>query len=126
MRAYLSSAQHRFNDAISTLESLRDEAERVQNHYFALRVAAHLSVVRFSANETTAALSELRRVLNVAAQAGIRQTILDEGPKVGALLIDFQETAERTVRRCRFQDHLAGLELQRHLVATGLGHAVTA
>jgi LuxR family maltose regulon positive regulatory protein len=95
-KAYLASAREDFDDATSTLEELRDDAERVQNHYFALRVAAHLCVVKFSANQTIEALGELRRVLSVAAPAGIRQIVLDEGPKIGALLSAFQEGAERS------------------------------
>jgi len=108
-RAYVASAQQRFDDAISILEGLRDNAERVQNHYFALRVAAHLSVVRFSANQTTEAVGELRRVLNVSAQAGIHQTILDEGPKIGALLAAFQESAERTSKSAELMPYVSGL-----------------
>ncbi len=108
-RAYLASAQQRYDDAISTLKSLRDDAERVQNHYFALRVAAHLSVVRFSAGQTTEAFGELRRVLKVSAQAGIHQTILDEGPKIGALLTAFQESAERTNKSPELMPYLNGL-----------------
>ena len=94
--AYLASAQGRLDDAISTLTDLRDDADRARNYYFALRVAIHLSVVQFSANHTAEALSGLRRALNVSAQAGIHQTVLDEGPKIGPLLIAFQEIAERS------------------------------
>jgi LuxR family maltose regulon positive regulatory protein len=108
-RAYVASAQQRFDDAISTLKSLSDDAEGVQNHYFALRVATHLSVVRFSANQTADALGEFRRVLNVAAPAGIHQTILDEGPKIGALLTAFQENAERTSKSAELMPYVNGL-----------------
>ena len=108
-RAYLASAQERFDDAIPTLERLRDDAKRVQNHYFALRVAAHLSVVRFSANQTTEALDELGQILNVSAQAGIQQTILDEGPKMGALLMAFQENAERSGKSAELMPYVSGL-----------------
>jgi LuxR family transcriptional regulator, maltose regulon positive regulatory protein len=94
--AYVASAQQRFDDTISTLTRLKDDAEQAQNHYFALRVATHLSVARFNANRTAEALGELRRVLKVSAQAGIYQTILDEGPKIGALLIAFQESSSRS------------------------------
>jgi LuxR family maltose regulon positive regulatory protein len=83
----------------------------VQNHYFALRVAAHLSVVRFSAGQTTEALGEFRRVLNVSAQAGIHQTILDEGPKIGPLLTAFQESADRTSKSRGLMPYLNGLVL---------------
>jgi LuxR family maltose regulon positive regulatory protein len=94
-RAYLASAQGRFDDAISTLTDLRDDAERARNYYFALRVAVHLSVVQFSAKHTAVALGSLGRALDVSAQAGIHQTFLDEGTGIGPLLIAFQETAER-------------------------------
>jgi LuxR family maltose regulon positive regulatory protein len=122
-RAHLASAQQHYDDAISTLKSLRDDAERVQNHYFALRVATHLSVVRFNAGQTTEALGELRRVLNVSAQAGIHQTILDEGPKIGALLMAFQEGAERTSKSPELVPYLGGLVAawrSRYQSGTGL------
>jgi LuxR family maltose regulon positive regulatory protein len=108
-RAYLASAQQRYEEAISTLKSVRDDAERVQDHYFAVRVAAHLSVVRFSAGQTTQAIGEFGRVLNVSAQAGIHQTILDEGPKIGALLTAFQESADRTSKSPELMPYLGGL-----------------
>jgi LuxR family maltose regulon positive regulatory protein len=95
-RAYLASARGRFEDAISTLTELKDDAERARNHYFALRVAVHLSVVQFSANHTAEALGSFRRALDVSVQAGIHQIFLDEGPKIGPLLAAFQETAERS------------------------------
>jgi LuxR family maltose regulon positive regulatory protein len=95
-RAYLASARGRFDHAISTLTDLKDDADRARNYYFALRVAVHLSVVQFSANHTAEALGSLRRALEVSAPAGIQQTFLDEGPKIGPLLIAFQEAAERS------------------------------
>ena len=108
-RAYVASTQQRFDDAISTLKSLRDDAERVQNHYFTLRVATHLCVVRFSAGQTTEALGELRRVLDVSAQAGIHQTIIDEGPKIGPLLAAFDETSDRTGASPNLKPYVDGL-----------------
>jgi hypothetical protein len=72
--------------------ALQREIKSVHNHYFALRVATHLSVVRLSANQVTEALSGFRSVLNVSAPAGIYQTILDEGPRVGDLLQLFRRT----------------------------------
>jgi hypothetical protein len=80
-RTYLASAQQRFDDTISTLERLRDDAEQVQNHYFALRLATHLCIVRFSANQTTEALGELRRVLKVSAQARHSSNNFGRGPE---------------------------------------------
>jgi ATP/maltotriose-dependent transcriptional regulator MalT len=101
--------QRLFEDAISTLKSLRDDAERVQNHYFTLRVATHLCVVRFSAGQTAEALSELRRVLDVSALAGIHQTIIDEGPKIGPLLAAFDETSDRTGASPNLKPYVNGL-----------------
>jgi LuxR family maltose regulon positive regulatory protein len=108
-RAYLASAEQRSDDAISTLKDLRDDAERVQNRYFAVRVAAHLSLVLFGADQTTEALGELGRVLNVSAQAGIHQTILDEGPEIGPLLMAFQERAERSGKSPELGPYVSGL-----------------
>jgi LuxR family maltose regulon positive regulatory protein len=108
-RAYLASTQRRFDDAISTLMRLRDDGERVHNHYFALRVATHLSVVRFTTGQTTEALVELRRILNVSAQAGIHQTILDEGPKIGPLLAAFEETIDRASASAELKPYVNGL-----------------
>jgi LuxR family transcriptional regulator, maltose regulon positive regulatory protein len=108
-RAYLASARGRFDDAISTLTDLKDDAERARNHYFALRVAVHLSVVQFSANHTAEALGSLRRALDVSAQAGIHQTFLDEGPRIGPLLMAFQETAERSGKSAELVPYVSGL-----------------
>jgi LuxR family transcriptional regulator, maltose regulon positive regulatory protein len=91
------------------LEGLQREIESKQNHYFALRVATHLSVVRLSANQVTEALSGFRSVLNVSAPAGIYQTILDEGPRVGDLLTAFQEHAERRGNSGKLMPYVATL-----------------
>jgi LuxR family maltose regulon positive regulatory protein len=122
-RAYLASAQDRFDDAIATLTSLRQDAARVQNHYFGLRVAVHLSVVRFSANQVDDALDELGRVLHVSAPAGIHETILDEGPKIGALLDAFLEDGERAGGSPELVPYVSGLVAawrSRHQSATKL------
>jgi LuxR family transcriptional regulator, maltose regulon positive regulatory protein len=91
------------------LEGLQREIESMHNHYFALRVATHLSVVRLSANQVTEALSGFRSVLNVSAPAGIYQTILDEGPRVGDLLTAFQENAERRGNSGKLMPYVATL-----------------
>jgi LuxR family transcriptional regulator, maltose regulon positive regulatory protein len=72
-------------------------------------VTAHLSVVRFSANQVAGALDELRWVLNVSAPAGIHQTILDEGPKIGALLDAFRENGERSGKSPALMPYVSGL-----------------
>jgi LuxR family transcriptional regulator, maltose regulon positive regulatory protein len=108
-RAHLASTQGLPDDAIPILNDLQREVAAVNNHYFALRVATHLSVVRFSANQVTDALSGFRSVINVAAQAGIHQLILDEGPDVGALLTAFHESAERTKKSRELIPYVGGL-----------------
>jgi LuxR family transcriptional regulator, maltose regulon positive regulatory protein len=109
-RAYLASARGRFEPAIATLIELKNDADRARNDYFALRVAVHLSVVQFSANHTVEALGSLRRALDVSARTGIHQTFLDEGPKIGPLLIAFQETAEQSSdKSADFVPYVSGL-----------------
>jgi len=107
--AYLASSQARFEDAIETLTRLREDAARAHNHYFALRASVHLSVVRFSANQVADALEEFRRVLDVAAPAGVHQTILDEGPKIGPLLDAFREHVERSGKSRELMPYVGGL-----------------
>jgi LuxR family maltose regulon positive regulatory protein len=109
-RAYLASARGRFDHAISTLTGLRDDADRARNPYFALRVTVHLSVVQFRANYTAEAFDSLRRTLDVSAHTGIHQTFLDEGPKIGPLLIAFQNAAEpASDKSAEFVRYVSGL-----------------
>jgi len=91
------------------LQRLGDDAERVQNHYFALRVATHLSVVRLRAGQTTEAVAELRRVLDVSAQGRLHQTILDEGPDIGPLLTACEETIDRAGVSADLTSYVNGL-----------------
>ncbi len=95
-RAHLASLEGRFDEAISSLKGLRQEAQSVHNHYLATRVATMISVVLLRADRVNDALNGFRGVLNIAAQAGLYQTILDEGPQVGILLTTLQENSERT------------------------------
>jgi LuxR family maltose regulon positive regulatory protein len=95
-RAYLASSQNRTDEAILILTGLQRDAESMQNRFFALRVAIHLSAVRFKAKQTTEALHSLANILEIAMPAGIHRTILDEGVDVGPLLATFQENIERT------------------------------
>jgi LuxR family maltose regulon positive regulatory protein len=75
---------------------LRQQAEAINNHYFALRVATQLSQALLAADEPTAAADVFQEVLRLAAPAGLYQSILDEGPEIGVLLLRFQENAQRT------------------------------
>jgi LuxR family maltose regulon positive regulatory protein len=95
-RAYIASAEERFEDAVSILSGLRCELENVQNLHFALRIEARLATVRFKAKQVAEAKACFRGVVTRFARAGIYHTLLDEGPEVGALLAAFQKDAEHT------------------------------
>jgi LuxR family transcriptional regulator, maltose regulon positive regulatory protein len=94
-RAYVASAEQRFDDAISILSRLRREFDNVHNVYLALRVETHFATVKFRAKQVAEALGSFDSVVTAFAKAGIYQTILDEGPAVGPLLAAFQEKTER-------------------------------
>jgi LuxR family transcriptional regulator, maltose regulon positive regulatory protein len=67
----------------------------VHNVYLALRVETHFATVKFRAKQVAEALGSFGGVVTAFANAGIYQTILDEGPAVGPLLAAFQEKTER-------------------------------
>jgi LuxR family maltose regulon positive regulatory protein len=94
-RAYVVSAEQRFDDAISILSGLRRELNNVHNVHLALRVETHLATVRFRAKQVVEAVDSFGSVVTTFAKAGIYQTILDEGVAVGPLLSAFQERTER-------------------------------
>jgi LuxR family transcriptional regulator, maltose regulon positive regulatory protein len=96
-RAYLASAEARYDDAISILDVLRRELENVHNIHFALRVETHLAIARFRAKQVAEAIKSFGRVVSAFARVGVYQTILDEGgAEIGPLLATFQDNAERT------------------------------
>jgi LuxR family maltose regulon positive regulatory protein len=105
-RAYIASAEERFQDAISILNGLRHELESVHNRHLALRVETHLATVRFKAKQVDEAVRSFGDIVTVAARAGIYHTILDEGAQLGPLLTAFQENAERTGG---FREHMSYL-----------------
>jgi ATP/maltotriose-dependent transcriptional regulator MalT len=91
-------AHNRVADALDTLRTLRQEAEAAHSHYFALRLATQISVALLAADDRLEAENTFRKVLSAAAQSGIHQMILDQGPEVGNLLTRFQHDAQRTGR----------------------------
>jgi LuxR family maltose regulon positive regulatory protein len=95
-RAYVASAERRFDDAIPILDALRHDLESVRNLHLALRVQTHLATVKFRAGKVAEALSSFGGIVTTSARAGIYHTILDECAEVGPLLAAFQENAERT------------------------------
>jgi LuxR family maltose regulon positive regulatory protein len=60
-----------------------------------LRIAVDLSATYLRANKRTDALAVFRKVLSVAAQADLHQTILDQGPEIDLLLAGVREEARR-------------------------------
>ena len=124
-RAYAASAQGRFGDAIQIMERVKAEAVRVHDDYFALRVATPLSIARFSSGQTGEALRELRDVLEISAKAGLHQTILDEGAKLGPLLAAFQDNVDRIKSSPELKPYLVRLIAawtNRYKSPTDAGH----
>lgn len=108
-RAYVASAQERFEEAIRTLERVKRDAEGVHDHYFGLRAANHLCLVRFRAGQAMEAVREFRHVLDTSAQAGIQQMIVDEGRRIGPLLMAFKDHAERMKKWGDLKPYFDGL-----------------
>jgi LuxR family maltose regulon positive regulatory protein len=95
-RAQLALAQQRPRDCIAVLKPLIGEAEAAQDHHLALRLTLQLAIASCSANEPAEATTSFRRVVSMAAPAGICQTILEQGLLVGPLLLGAQENLQRT------------------------------
>jgi ATP/maltotriose-dependent transcriptional regulator MalT len=94
-RAYVATAQERFDDAISILTGLRHELENVGNRLFALRVEVLTAAAMFRTKQAPEALETFGRIVAVSARAAIYHTIVDEGAIIGPLLLAYQEIAER-------------------------------
>jgi LuxR family maltose regulon positive regulatory protein len=108
-RAYVASAEQRFDDAISILSGLRQELENVHNRYFALRVETQLAAVRLRANQMAEAVESFGNIVTAFAKVGIYHTILDEGAEIGPLLAAFQEKAERSGRSPELMSYVSDL-----------------
>lgn len=91
---HLAVAQNRLEDAVAGLNRLVEEAENGQRHYFALRLRLLLTTVLLGANERASALETFNNVLNVAAPAGVFQSIVDHGPEMRTLLGEARKDAE--------------------------------
>jgi LuxR family maltose regulon positive regulatory protein len=95
-RAHVALSQDDSQSAISILKRLHQEADDAHSHYFGLRVGTHLATAYFRAGERAHALAALRKVLDVGIQGGLYQTILDQGPEIGTLLLSIREESART------------------------------
>jgi LuxR family transcriptional regulator, maltose regulon positive regulatory protein len=94
-RAYIASAEERFEEAASILSGLRLELENVQNLHLALRIEARLATVRLRAKQVAEASAIFRGIVTRFARADIYYTLLDEGVELGPLLAAHQKEMER-------------------------------
>lgn len=85
--AYLASAENRLPEAIVILDQLREEAQLAENHYRSLRLSARVCVLRFEAAHSETAARQFIDVLTASALRGVYQSILDQGPAIGPLLM---------------------------------------
>jgi LuxR family maltose regulon positive regulatory protein len=93
---FLSSAEDRLQDAVCLLRALRQEAEANNNRCAALRLGVQLAGSLLAMGEPAEASRVFNEVLTAAAAAGLYQSILDEGPEVGTLLLRTRDNARRT------------------------------
>ena len=82
--------------AISILKNLQREVENANSCYFGLRVDADLATAHFRAGDRADALATLRKVLDKGFREGVYETILDQGPEIGTLLLKVRENAAGT------------------------------
>jgi LuxR family maltose regulon positive regulatory protein len=102
-RAQLALAENLLPESIAILRALHRDAANAQRHYFALPLETLLSLALLRADETAEALSVFRGVLDIAAPAGIFQTILDQGSEIGTLLARLQDDGSRSGEIGEFQ-----------------------
>jgi LuxR family transcriptional regulator, maltose regulon positive regulatory protein len=94
--ARVALLQGEARNAISILKNLRREAHNAHSCYFGLRVDVDLAMAHFHAGELADASATLREVLDKGLHEGVQQTILDQGPEIGTLLLSARENAEHT------------------------------
>jgi ATP/maltotriose-dependent transcriptional regulator MalT len=105
-RAHVALAQDRPQSVISALENLQGEAEDAHNYYFGFRVGTLLAMAYLRAGARTDALVAFRKVLNAGQQVGLYQSILDQGPEIGALLSSVRDETAGTGDSTDFASYL--------------------
>ena len=108
-RAYVASAEERFDDAILVLTGLHTSWRRYTISTWRSGWRTRLAIVRFRARQVAEALGSFTGILTKFAQAGIHYPILDEGAEVGPLLAAFQEKAERSGNSSELTSYLSNL-----------------
>lgn len=84
--AYLAMAQGRTQNAVDALNAGLQHLRERQADYLALRLRTVLALAWFAANERSRAVGIFREVLQIAAPAGVYQSMIDHGPQIVALL----------------------------------------
>jgi LuxR family maltose regulon positive regulatory protein len=128
-RAYLASAEERFEDAISILSGLQHEFESVGNRHLALRVQAHLATVRFRAKQVAEAVdcryrnhqdhrtpSPVRRKVERLAEALRKPEERDEARTLSVRSLKNHSHARRQARR------IGGHAARRPPIPRGAGY----
>jgi LuxR family maltose regulon positive regulatory protein len=96
--ACVAMAQNRTHEAVESLSTARRSAEGRHCDYLALRLRTTLALAWLGAGQTREALEVFGEVVKVAARAGIYQSILDQGPEIGALLQAFRDDTRNTAQ----------------------------
>jgi ATP/maltotriose-dependent transcriptional regulator MalT len=104
--AHVALSQDRAADAISILKTLEHDADSAHSHYFGLRVGISLASAYLCAGMRADALAASRKVLNAGFQAGLYQTILDQGCEIGMVLSDIREDTARTAGSTDFLSYV--------------------
>ena len=105
-RAQVALSQDRSQSAISILRKLQHETDDAHNYYFSLRVGIHLATACLRAGDRADALAAFRKLLKVGLQAGLYQTILDQGPEIGDLLSGVREEPARAADSADFVSYV--------------------
>jgi LuxR family maltose regulon positive regulatory protein len=92
-RAHVDLARGQPESAILILKELQREAVEANIFYFGLRVTADLAAANLRAGERGSAATAIRQVLIAGLQNGLYQTVLDQGPEIGGLLLMAREEA---------------------------------
>ncbi|MGF6974067.1 LuxR family maltose regulon positive regulatory protein [Paraburkholderia sp. JPY465] len=82
----LAMARGRTSEAVDHLNAARRSAESRHGDYLALRLRTTLALAWMSAGRLSEAIEAFGEVVEVAAPAGIYQSILDQGAGIGSLL----------------------------------------
>jgi LuxR family maltose regulon positive regulatory protein len=90
---WIAVSEARLQDASSIFRALKVEADAAQDRFISFRAEIELTVLLAASGREEEALQMLGKLLEVAAAAGIRRSLLDRGRAVGDLLKRFRNRA---------------------------------